>query len=226
MGAGMALRLRPIRILTILALLGALTGCSSENPGGANGLLGGVLGQIGAGGPTQAPPVFELTPDLVAQTGGAVIMVDVPALGLVTPMTLAARNGPVSTYSAEGVLTLSLRDGVIVATRGFGDDLMAARPASLRQLSGAEGPYGRSYTQFDGLNRTVETTATCEAGTAGSETLLHAGRKVQTRLVAETCIIPLGRVDNRYWLGASGRILRSKQWISPDIGFIEILSPG
>lgn len=219
------------RRLGFVAAMALLGGCSSDAPGlsGAAGVgqaLKGAAARIGSSAAPADSMAFELTPDMIAQTGGNVIMVRVASKGITAPMVLAGRNADVLTFSGGGVVSLSMRDGVILATRGFGDDLMSARTPTLRQLTSGARSYQRSYELLDGLNRLQEYTAGCNVEPSGTEPVSLLGRIITTRVIAETCVIDAGRIDNRYWISPAGKVVQARQWISPSIGFIEILLPG
>lgn len=40
--------------------------------------------------------------------------------------------------------------------------------------------------------------------------------------IQERCVTPRGEFTILFWLGAQGEILRSKQWIAPEIGYFEL----
>jgi hypothetical protein len=219
--------------IAAFAIAGLLGACSSESPGvtdtGVAGqVVGGLAGFAGLGrqAPAAETMAFDLTPQMLAETGGRVIMVRLANKGITAPMVLTGRNGGVSTFGGGGVVSLSLRDGVVLASRGFGDDLMTARVPTLHQLTTGPRSYRRSYELFDGFTRPQERQAQCNVVSAGQERLVIAGKSINARLVEETCLIDIGRIDNRYWVNGSGQIVRSRQWISPDLGYVEVLSPG
>lgn len=67
-----------------------------------------------------------LTPAALAQIDGPVLLVQVPLRGTVAVMTRVASNQGVDTYMSGDSISISLREGVLVATRGMGFDLMIA----------------------------------------------------------------------------------------------------
>lgn len=210
-----------------LALILSVAACSSDRTAGL-----GVAGQVAGAfvpkrGAAPPPPIpFDLTKDLIDATGGDVIMARVAARGLTVPMTLAGRNGDVSTFTAAGIVTLSMRSGVILATRGFGDDLMSAEVPAGAQLTRTGQSYQRVYHLFDGQNQILTLAAQCSTGVAGAERIRSGGRILATRIIAETCQSEARPIENRFWLAPSGRIVRARQWVSPDIGYVETLLPG
>lgn len=227
MGAGVAMK----AALFLGAALGLLGACSSDSPGltGAQGFgqaLQGMVARVGSGSAGTEAIAFDLTPQMIAETGGNVIMVRITSKGITAPMVLSGRNADVMTFSGGGVVSISMRDGVILATRGLGDDLMTARVPTLRQLTSGARSYQRSYELFNGVVQPQEEVASCNVAPAGPAQISVSGKSIASRIVDETCIISAGRIDNRYWLNAAGRVVRSQQWISPTVGFVEVLAPG
>jgi len=148
--------------------------------------------------------------------GPARLRVTLPATGAQATLAPVARNGGVTVWQTLDGITLSFRSGVLVATRGLGDDLMSADPSgTLAMLRGPTGaaqyPHIRSY--LDGEDRTVFRSFQCRrearSGTGAA------------RQVVERCISTDVEVTNTYWLDAAGEIVRSRQWVSPTVDYME-----
>lgn len=133
-----------------------------------------------------------------------------------------AQNGSVSTWSSVDKVTISLRNGVLVATRGLGDDLMAAsaQPPSLKPAGGAA--YTRLYTILNGSDQPVRVSATCSTVSNGGQTIEVVERIYQVTELVETCQAKTVTFDNQYWIDRSGNIRKSRQWVSPEVGQIVI----
>ena len=216
-----------MRAAMLAAIALGLAGCSSQ--GGGLGALG-APGQIArsvmpAKAPVQVIP-FDLTAPMISETNGNVLMAQFESRSLVTPMVLSGRNGEADTYSAAGIIALTLRDGIVLATRGFGDDMMSARIPTRAQVVAASAGHRRSYEFFDGLMQLSEVDAPCVLERGGTAQVVTGGKTVQTRIIAETCNSPFGRIDNSYWVTAGGKIVKSRQWISPGMGYVDLLQPG
>lgn len=181
-----------------------------------------------------------VTPRTKAQ--GGIAVVDIPAQTLADwpePLITAAvektasssalgriaRNGQDETYATAQSNNITLRQGVVVSTRGLGDDLMASAPPSRATIAAGRGGYARSWQWLDGLDQMVTVTKTCTLSQTGSETIAMSGRSYATRIIAETCDGPGGRVDNLYWVDPQGVLRRSRQWLGQEGGYLLLFDP-
>lgn len=148
------------------------------------------------------------------------LQVTVPAHRARTMMRLAGRNGDTETWVSPDGFSISLRDGILVATRGFGFDLIAGdAEATLTALSGV-GPemHARKMRYLGGDNHSTWLAAGCQIEARGSENL----DKQRLTLMAERCVARQSHFLNLYWLDGADRIVRSRQWASDQTGYLEI----
>jgi len=181
-----------------VAALAVLTAC---------GPLAAVLGPRGG-----APQQVEVSLDaLTAPT----LQVTVPSLGQSGEMRLIGVNDDVQTWAVDDLVSLSLRQGVLVSTRGFGHDLMGAdAQPTLDALQGfAPDVYRRKSRYLTGDNHSVWVTAGCSMADVGMVDGL--------RQFEETCEARNDRFTNQFGLDRSGRIARARQWVSPQLGYVE-----
>lgn len=144
--------------------------------------------------------------------------------GTLATMQPAGKNGPVVTWRSADAVTMSLKDGLIVATRGLGDDLMAADIDDTRAvLSGhKEGnDYTRIHTYLDGEYQTTFRAFRCRIEVTTPDTIRIVGATHKTTRIEESCFSPEGNIANTYWVGSDGTMWRSKQWISRSLGYME-----
>lgn len=152
------------------------------------------------------------------------LRVSIPSTEAQATLGPVARRGDVTVWQTLDGITLSFRGGSLIATRGLGDDLMSADVAGrlemLRRARTAEEsgyyPHIRSY--LDGENRTVFRGYQCRQV---ARTQTGAGRDGTLRRIEELCVSPTDRFTNLYWLTAEGAMVRSRQWISPTIQYME-----
>lgn len=149
------------------------------------------------------------------------------AAALTGPGTFATlapvgRNQDVVTWRSADQITLSLKQGVVVATRGLGQDLMAADvDGTLAMLAGATGTYTRIQTYLDGEYQTQFTAFTCRIEGAVREPIEIVEHQHQTRRIEESCFASDLRIANTFWVDAGGTVWKSRQWISPALGYME-----
>lgn len=172
----------------------------------------------------------------------AVVITDIPAETLASwpePLIVAtientrtsaalgriARNGANETYASHTGNHLTLNEGVVVATRGLGIDLMSAAAPARSTIAGRKGAYARSWQWLDGLDATVSVTMDCTLHETGRETVTLSGKSYPVRIVAERCSGPSGSVENTYWVDAGGVLRKSRQWLGQDAGHVLLFDP-
>lgn len=134
---------------------------------------------------------------------------------------LRSRNG-VETWASVDDVTISMRDGVIVATRGFGADLMAADVPSVARLREGASAYQRAHVLLNGEDQPIRSLYTCTATRVGPQGIDLYGVSYSTHLVQETCEGGGVRFRNDFWIGSDGSLRKSRQWLSPDAGYLTI----
>ncbi len=148
-----------------------------------------------------------------APLSATLLSVKIPVRGAEATLLLVARNQAVETWQTGDAVSISLRDGMIVGTRGLGFDVIGSDvQQSLAAIAGrVSGSYTvqRSYLTADNHRDLV--TATCTMGRSGTDGHL-----------VEDCQTEAGPYRNEYWLDGSGRIARSNQWIGPQVQYLSL----
>jgi len=214
---------------SLVALLCSLmvAGCG-EGAGAKLGerVLGAVIPLVarttmGSEGNTRtiAPPDFSA--QAIAQDTSQFMAFNLTTLGIAASARIIADNGTDETWRTQAGYTASFRDGMLVATRGLGDDLMAADAGQVRAALRAGGGSARRVAEFltdqDGINAL---TFDCDIVASGTETIDLGLRQVPTRKFDETCTNPRLVFSNIYWLDSAGTILQSRQFVSPTVAYL------
>lgn len=130
--------------------------------------------------------------------------------------------GQIEVWRSEDNITLTLRSGVLIATRGLGDDLLSASAL----VGGGPGPVsgGERRYQIRGLdNRAQALVMACSLQDLGGEVVEIVERRHHSRHLQERCEGAGGLVINDYWVDAgSGRVWKSRQWAGPTLGYVRI----
>lgn len=142
------------------------------------------------------------------------------ARGLVTP---AGRNGDVETWRTPDFVTFSFDRGILVATRGLGDDLMSADPVQTHAaLAGGAERWGeRIHNYLDGEYKSYFMVFQCRRTDSRAETVTIGKTARHTTHTEEHCVTEGREIVNHYWLGADGVMWKSRQWVSPGAGYLE-----
>lgn len=200
-------------VAPILAVaLSALSACGSDgDEGAAARVLAGAAG-LRAGPGAAGAPAAAAPADLAALPQ-PVLRVRLAATGAEALVVPVARAGGVTTFASADGRTVSLREGVVVATRGLGPDLMASDGPRLSDLRPGAA-WLRRFEWLDGLDRPQGTTFACTTEGTGAE-------------LRETCRPEAGGsagFTNTFRLAPGGRIAESSQWLGPDLGMLTIRS--
>lgn len=227
-----------------LALLGACAGGDGPSGGesgeesleggagpgggleGATGRLGSTVGRLADLYAGEAPRVGAVTPELftpeaIAADRAAFRLVQVNALGLVEPARVIRDNGAEETYRLRSGPTAAFDEGILVATRGFGDDLFTmSSQGVLPALRAGGGPVTRLMESLDPQDQVVVTRFDCAVTAAGAETVDLGFRQESLRRFDENCRSPSLIFDNIYWLDGAGTVVASRQYVSPSVAYL------
>lgn len=205
--------------LVVAALL--LSGCGNDqNVATGRQLAGAVKGMI-SGQKTPAQPP-ELSRAQLRAGGVPLLLVKVPKLKTRGYLGIYGTNRDVVTWSTTDHTTISLRDGLITATRGLPDDLMSASLPTVADIRAGSGAVARTHYYLDGLDQTVPVVFRCIMADAGPASIVVAELAYTTRHYTETCTSGPRAFTNEYWFDGKGVLRQSKQWVSPLTGYLEI----
>lgn len=148
------------------------------------------------------------------------IQAEVPTLGLTTYLVPFGQNAGVETWSTVEDQTVSFRQGIMVATRGFGPDIMQATAPTIAQVASGSGNYARAYYYLDGADQIQRFDYHCSLATVGVETIAVVNQQHTTRHVTESCTGKQGDFVNEYWFENGTFLRQSKQLLIKEWGAI------
>jgi len=129
--------------------------------------------------------------------------------------------GQITVWRTDDNVTLTMRNGVLIATRGLGGDLLSAQ---VPVRSGTLGPaHGGAHVMSlrSGANHQRRLSLACELIDLGPETVRIVEQSYSTRHLQQRCSGGGGEVVNDYWVDSSaGLVWKSRQWAGPQIGYI------
>jgi hypothetical protein len=221
-----------------LALIGAMLGlaaCGNQPEGEKSplssistvkSLAGGIFGSrnevddnaLAAALPAQIERALASTPGPVA-----VMIFD--KTGVMDGVSPIQRNGAHETWQTEAGVALNFLGGVVVSTRGLGDDLMASEADAAEALirSRGTGSVERAYFHLNGLGQTQRFRMTCTIAPGDEDRVTAAGIDMPATIMVENCVNGPYAKQNLYWVSRDGRVLRSYQWIGASLGHVTVM---
>jgi len=174
---------------------------------------------------TQRPPVTRAVLDTLEGSFMEVSVENTDRLGYFYVSAVLRDNTPgdIVVWRSEDNITLSLRNDVLIATRGLGNDLMSTEVAIRDGMPGpATGGARRAYYRARD-NKQVPVTLACSRTDMGSETIVIVERNHPTQHIREQCQGGGGPVVNDYWIDSrTGLIWQSRQWAGPENGYLRL----
>lgn len=229
------MKIRALRKSALALLVVAIVaGCSSETekqPTLGTVALGMAKAKLRKGKVEKADKVAASAPqqiprEALAKYGKPVIYISVPRFGSNLPAIEVATNGPYRTYLGGDKASVTLRDGIVTATRGQLVDLIAQDLSlSPKQIFyGGSFPklYTRTQRHLNGEGKLTTHVYNCAIAPAEADEVLDVlGRKTSVRQYSELCKNAERAFQNSYWIerGAQ-RIWKSHQSISKEVGHL------
>ena len=130
--------------------------------------------------------------------------------------------GQITVWRTEDNITLSLRSGVLVATRGLGGDVLSTEVSLAQNRPGPTATSPRALHVRSGNAKATRFDLDCEIVDLGPDPVAIVEIVYPTRHLQERCSAAQGgQVVNDYWVDARSDIIwQSRQWAGPQIGYI------
>lgn len=129
---------------------------------------------------------------------------------------LQSRDGVDIMAAADGTQVF-IRDGMLIGSRGFGQDLMSAEAPSMATIRNQTG-HRRVTFQMDGTDTMQREDFNCTVQA------LPQQPDSTTHSLEERCESPLRVIRNQFIFDDSGTVLKTRQWLTKGIGY-SLLEP-
>jgi hypothetical protein len=176
------------------------------------------------------PPAAELPRALLDQQPQAYIEVVIENRGARAYLTRAlqrrdSRPGQIEVWRTLDNVSVALRNGMVIATRGLGGGLLSAQVPAADGVAGPAHGGARRYTVRANGNGQAVLNMACslhDLGPAPVEIveITHPARHLQER-----CEGSGGVVVNDYWVDSRpgrNQIWQSRQWAGPETGYVKL----
>ncbi|NHF74717.1 YjbF family lipoprotein [Paracoccus sp. 12-3] len=188
--------------------------------------MGRVTGNADQAEAQQKAPLSadEMAARALAANPAPLILVGLESSGATQVMAMTGENGGMRTYMTPNEQALITRGGMLTGTKGLGHDLSVAEvdnvAALIRSRRSGQATRINRYLEGDGVERPLPMNCTVAIG--GGKSFAFAGTGWNATQVVETCQGGGIEVQNSYLVSASGQIPVSRQWISPNLGYVTI----
>lgn len=224
MGARVALTLKThtARMGAALACLLLAAGCGNDP--NARNLSLDLFNQFREARNAQppAPPTQADVAQALAGTQGPLELITREDNSGWSMMLRIEENRGYETFGSSDRRTVTLRNGVLTASRGLGGDLMSSDISQVAPLIAARKPgQGTRIMRFIGDDeQTAEIRFSCTVSVGGSVPVKTGAIDTSARQVTETCTTSAREITNVYLVDGAGRSIGSKQWAGPLNGYL------
>lgn len=210
------MRLSVVAVVTLM-----LSGCGNDRDRiDFVELSKSIVSQVGGADNAQGQQAIAAPADVLAQVSGPVIIGAARGGAEIFYLIGVRDNGPYRTYATGTRQTMTLRQGVVTATRGAGNDLMSSNIEQTLALlrSGKDGQARRVMQYLDAEDITYDLVLDCRITTGLSAPAGQAIAQMPGRKMTEDCTSGAISFSNSYSLDGTGRVTASVQWLSTDTG--------
>ncbi len=176
----------------------------------------------------KAPPLPTLTPALIDSLTVSSLEIVIEERGATAYLVpFSDRNdrrpGKLRTWRTADNANLVFRDGILVTTRGLGNDLgssdASSTVAAIQTRSARSGQ--RAMFVRNGDNGTDRINLSCTMSNLGPTTLSIVGTQRSVVHLQESCIGSNEQITNDFWVDRrDSTVWQSRQWASPELGYI------
>ncbi|MGR3484798.1 MAG: YjbF family lipoprotein [Paracoccaceae bacterium] len=207
-------------LLAATALL-ALAACGTERSESPLGIAADIVVDRIAGARGAEPAAPAAAP---APLPPGSIVVQVPTRQAVAPMAPVGTNGDKVTFLSDQAIGLTTQNGQIIATRGFGPDLMSATGGGLAAaLSGSTDSFTRTVERLTGGDQVEARSYDCAVTGRAPDSVTTNSVTYATTRVDVTCqAADGGGFVEQWWMDAGGLPRRSTQWVTTQLGHIVV----
>ena len=210
------------KAIASLALgLSALAGCTEliDDPG----ILAELYGDFRQSRQTPDDIRPLITPANVKTTGVPIIFAELPKREQQAILSIqTTTRGRIVWVSGDGA-AFTEYNGVLVGTRGLGNDLMNVDTGEVGPaLRGERSTATRVNRYMNGLGQIVAVPIVCDYTRQGqTQVELTTGLYSATQ-ITESCTGKDDSFENVYWFTPSGKPRKTRNWINADVGFVDL----
>jgi hypothetical protein len=170
-------------------------------------------------------PLDSLTRAQLKAFSGPLIFAHLEVSNAYASLSAVGQNGGATTYMTGDDVSLTFRDGILIASRGLGGDLLSSDvsslPPALKQQETRK--HKRVHRYLDAEDHILTMSFDCLVEQSGIAVVQFVERSYHTKAFKERCTGGTITFDNTYWVGVSdNKIVSSRQWVSGPIGYVDL----
>lgn len=134
-------------------------------------------------------------------------------------------GGSVRIWRSADASQIVLRDGVLIATRGLGNDVGSTQSQSIVRSITTRRPHAGQHQIYvvTGESGTRRIDLSCDFATVGPERIEIAGRGIDTEHLRALCSGNEGKATYDFWVDPNDRtVWHSRQWAGPGLGYMRM----
>ena len=213
-----------LKKLVALVVLCGISACGTlreEGPG--EQVVALATGLVTGQADSTARATLAVTEEEIFANPGQYMRVNIRNLDRWDTMVASAQNGNRTTWVDSENNTVTLDNGVVVATRGLPRDLMGADVSQVwAAIRAGGGNAQRTLEILTDRDQNSQQLLQSRIDAQGSDTVRRLRQELDSQRFEEICDGDGLQFTNIYWLNRNGVLLRSLQAISPDAGYLQI----
>lgn len=172
--------------------------------------------------PPPAPPTQAQVAQALAETSGPLELITREDNDGWSLMLRIEENNGYETFGSSDRRTVTMRNGILTASRGLGGDLMSSDISEVAPLIArrSAGQATRLMRFIGDEDQTAVIRFSCRISVGGAVPVKSGAVDSTARQVTETCTTSAREITNVYLVDGRGRSIGSKQWMGPSIGYI------
>lgn len=222
------IRLAPLALLSAALMLGACARGPEKTPAELEVVK--AIGQHITRRRSPPQPPVQLTRALLDEQTQAYLEVTIENRDAKAYLTRSLSRsddqpGQIAVWQTQDGVSVALRAGMLIATRGLGGGLLSASVPAAEGRAGPQRGGGRSYVLRDKGNDQTRLSLACSLHDLGPASIEIVEVTHPARHLQERCEGGGGTVVNDYWVDSRpghNQVWQSRQWAGPETGYVQI----
>jgi hypothetical protein len=171
----------------------------------------------------RAPRSSSVPDEELLNNPGKYLRINVRDIGAFDSLMTVGSNGARTTWIGASGISVTIEEGVVVATRGLPRDLMGADARqTVNAIQQGGGTSVRVHDFLTDQDQITQYRLECTIEIKGAEPVNRLGQSIPAIRFEELCRGEGLTLTNVYWMDANRSIIRSLQAVSPDAGYLQL----